>query len=83
MHHGGADLQAAGAQQQKLGCIPPGDDAAHARDRHFRSANHVIRSERGQHVQRDRLDRRTGVSAVATLAADTRGDFEACRDRPR
>ena len=33
VHDGGADLQAARAQQQELGGILPGGDAAHAGDR--------------------------------------------------
>ena len=76
MHHRGADLQAAGAQQQKLRRILPGGDAAHAGDGQARACDDLVGAERGQHVQRDRLDRRSRIAAVSAFAADAGRDLE-------
>src|SRR5262249_37166381 len=69
VHDGGADLDAAGPEQQELDRVLPGLDTADAADRH---ADRRVAGEGGDHVQGDRLDRRTAVAAVATLAADRR-----------
>ena len=76
MHHRGADLQAAGAEQEKLGSIAPGGNAAHAGDWQFRTADDAVASECGEHVERDGLHGGASVTAVATFATDVGSNFQ-------
>src|SRR5690606_31480378 len=76
VHHGCAYLDGRGAQQQELGGVAPGLHAAHARDGHTGSLHLVVDRHLREHVQRDGLDGRPGVAAVAALAADVRAQLE-------
>ncbi len=67
VHDRRAHLHAGGAEGDELGRVAPGRDAADAGDGH---GDARVAGERGDHVQRDRLDGRAAVAAVGRAAAD-------------
>src|SRR4051812_17510945 len=69
-HRRGADLHIARTKRHEFRCIAPGRDAADTGDRHARRL--AVARDLAHHAQRDRLDRRTAVTAVRALAVHTR-----------
>ena len=69
-HRRRADLHIARPKCQEFRGIPPGGNAADARDR--QGAGFRVAGNLGHHVQRDGLHRRAAIAAVAALAVDHR-----------
>ena len=67
VHDRGADLDARRAEQDKLCRVPP---VANPPDAGYRQVHLRVARDLGDHVQRDRLDRRAGISAVGPFSVD-------------
>ena len=76
VHHRGADLQAGAPSSRNSAAsrqveIPPMPEIG------LRGArDHLVGAKRGEHIQCDRFDGRSGIAAVTAFAADAGRDFE-------
>src|SRR5690606_32550048 len=67
VHDGGADLYAAGAEEEELGRVPPAGDAADAADR---DGEFGIACKLRDHVERDGLYRGAAIATVGGHSVD-------------